>query len=820
MRTGKYPLLIGVVVLLLLSPSVRAQNPVNNRYEEYKKQVRQMVSYLESCLNLLGDEQTDMADKDIIINQSYTKIFRDAKVQIEDDLDEGRRQPMNKEVQAYLKDVDFFYRHAEFKLDIQDISWYMNANNQVYYKVTLLRTLKGTDIEGRTVNNSRQRFIEINLDEQKQDLKIASYYTTKVTETEDLFAWWESLPLEWKQYFGKDIQVADNVWLGDVLAMLPNVRITDSVKVGNQGVRLSNQRTVNALKKLINTEQLTLSGQKFFTDVNALSKFTELKKLDLSHTLVASIEGLRSCSKLEDLDISHTAVKDLEPLKYLPGLQHLDCSQSLVTSISPLVYLPGLTNLKLSATFITDIGDMQYMPGLTQLNLYNTRIKDLGPLSGLEKLQWLDIAKTDVENLQALEKLQTLQRINIENTAVQSLDPLKDLGQLQLVYADGARLTRDAVRQFMLKKPGCQVIYESGELSAWWNSLSMEWKNIFANYTGGASQLSKEQLHDLIRLRELDISFLPVTDLSGLRYLTGLEKLVARQVRLNDLHGLERLTELQYLDLTGTIVTDYSALRPLQSLHTLILNQTGFDRLAVLDSLHQLSRLEIEQSRIPLQEAMVYESAHPNVTVIYRSKDLRQWWSGLPAPWREYFIRTLLYSEPTDDDLHALVRRTQLTVQDELKISGIGPLALFTDLKELTISGTSVSDFSSLTQLRNLEKLRISRNPVSDLSFLYSMPQLTELDLSSLRIYEAEFLQNLQKLEVLNLSNTPLKSIAPLTRTYHLRYLDISNTQVKNLRPLKELVLLDNLICFNTGLKENSIRTFRKWRPSCNVIFY
>jgi len=779
-----------------------------------------MVSYLEYCLNLLGDDATDMSDKDIVINQSYKKIFRDAQVQVEDDLDPGRKQPVNKSVQAYLKDVDFFFKKAEFKLEVQDISWSLNAQNQVYYKVTLLRKLSGTDILGNDVQNTRQRFIEINLDEQKQDLKIASYYTTKVTEIQDLFTWWDQLPVEWKKHFGREIPVDDDLLLSEVVSLLPDASITDSVRIRNKRLRLNNQRTINGLKRLVNTEKLDLSGQNFFTDLSPLSKFSGLKELNLTHTLASSLDGLRACSALEKLIISHTAVKSLEPLKYLPSLKELDCTSSLVSDVSPLVYLSGLEQLSLANTFVTDITPLSSVGTLKELSLYNLRINDLSALSGLAEMQILDISKTDVYQLDALRPLQNLQKLNIENTTVQNIDPLLELPALQLVYADGSRLTREQVKLFMEKKPECQVIYESGELSMWWNSLSNEWKSVFANYTNGASTLTKEQLHELIRIREMDISFLPVKDLTGLRYLTGMKKLTARQLQLNSLKGLERLAELEHLDLTGTRVDDYSYLRSLAALNVLILNETGFNRLNWLDSLKYLQRIEIEETPVTAGEAEKFEARHPGVTLIYRSKELRKWWNELSSAWKDHFVQTILFAEPTDEDLHLLVRKESITVTDNPAITDLSALRMFTHLKELSVSGTAVSDFSPATGFTQLEKLHMPKNPVTDFSFLYNMIRLKELNLSSLRISDIDFLENLYGLEYLNLSNVSIKSIAPLKALPYLRYVDISNTKVKSLAPLKNASMLGNLICYNTQIKEKAVEKFRKWRPGCNVIYY
>src|SRR5688500_14101299 len=71
--------------------------------EENEKKVRDIVAFLEYLLNTLGSSATSTRDKEVVVRESYTKIFRDDKVQIEDDL-ENREVVTNKNVVAYLKD--------------------------------------------------------------------------------------------------------------------------------------------------------------------------------------------------------------------------------------------------------------------------------------------------------------------------------------------------------------------------------------------------------------------------------------------------------------------------------------------------------------------------------------------------------------------------------------------------------------------------------------------------------------------------------------------------------------------------------------------
>jgi hypothetical protein len=177
----------------------------NPELQAYEKQAQQLVEFIESTFNTLGDPGVTIREKDIIINDSYLKLFRDEKVQIEDDLDEYRLVVTNKNVQAYLKDITFFFKQVTFDFTIEEISQEITETGQVFFKVSLQRNLTGTTIGDSLVNNVRMRYIEINLDQDKKDLKIASIYTTKLSEQGDMANWWYQLPYPWKAYFSKPI---------------------------------------------------------------------------------------------------------------------------------------------------------------------------------------------------------------------------------------------------------------------------------------------------------------------------------------------------------------------------------------------------------------------------------------------------------------------------------------------------------------------------------------------------------------------------------------------------------------------------------------
>ena len=265
MKAGKFWMVVLSICLTVVASSAQQAKPDLKQHEQ---KVRDIVAFLEYVLNTIGDAKTSARDKDVLITESYTKIFRDAKVQIEDDLVEKRNVITNKDVQAYLKDVDFFFENVKFEFTIKDIKGNVNANNKVFYKVSLLRNIKGTTAEGATVNNTIPRYIEINYDPKDQDLKIVSNYTNEFDEKFALLNWWKGLSFEWQSIFKRKLGIT-----------------TDSVQLAE-------------IKNIISLQHIDLDRDPYIQNIEPLGQLIDLRTLDLSaHQYRTSIRSvtLRSC---------------------------------------------------------------------------------------------------------------------------------------------------------------------------------------------------------------------------------------------------------------------------------------------------------------------------------------------------------------------------------------------------------------------------------------------------------------------------------------------------------------------------------------------
>ncbi len=643
------------VLLLWVAPAARAQQQElsTQDVEEYKKEARQMVSFLEYMMNVLGSPKATAQEKETVITQSYKKAFKDDKVQIEDDLDEDRRVVTNKNIQAYLKDINFFFKQAKFELNVNDVSHYVTSDGRIFFRVTVNRNLQGVTLEGDTVNANQLRYVEINLNETEKALKIASIYTTKLSEKEELANWWTEVPEGWRQFFLEQI-----------------------------GAQQADSATFRMLREIVKLNKVVVSGRKNVYELEPLAKLTDLKYLDISGTNVTSLVPLRNLTKLETLICSDTQVGELEALKYSANLRELICERTLIRDLSILtnfsrleklhcegtpIYelkpLTGLKDLRCAKTAITSLAPVAQMPNLLILDCAQTSVSDLKPLAKATKLNWLSIEETPVADLSPLSQLTALNTLVCNSTPVQDLDPLSGLPTLEKVYCDKTPVTQQQANRFMAVNPGILIIFETGQLQSWWEGLDPGWQQIFGQYVD-VKTLSKEKLAQIVNLTEIDITGkTSVRDLSALSRLNHLKTLKCANTGISSLEPLSGLSALQYLDCSGTAVDSLSPLEGARNLQTLMIDNTQVRSLNALREVSGINKLSCEHTPLSDERILQFIRQHPECVVIFKSDKLGLWWNGLSAAWKEVLTRKVSISGvPTQEQLHEIAFIKELVV--------------------------------------------------------------------------------------------------------------------------------------------------------------
>lgn len=782
--------------------------------DEFTTKVEDQVRFLEFLLNTVGSSETSARDKDVVIRESYLKIFRDDQVQVEDDLLLDRKVVTNKAVTAYLKDIEFFYKNIVFKFKIREIKPGQKDNGDVFFMVSLDRTIDAIGNDKEKINNTKPRFIEVNLDQKSQDLKIASMYTTKLSRDEELLEWWQILAPAWKGYFTTRF-----------------------------GVNGSDSVDINQLYKYVEIDSLDISGQALL-DLSPLEALRNLKYVNISNTKITKLGPISNVTFLEHLDVSNTPTTDIQFIKYSDRLKHLDISNTQIEDISELVNLKTVRSLKADKTPIMNFAVLNEFDSLKSLSLVESGFNNAENIKDLVKLQDLNLSKNYLINFSSLDQLVSLRVLNLSETNIQDLTPLTGLSKLEVVdltltpvaditvldgkpslekvLADETKLSVVAADNFIRSNPEVLLIHHVKDLESWWTGLSEPWKESLRKANPGITgdQPNVEILTTTIGLEELDLSGAGVETLNPVTRFVKIRKLNFSDNPVEDLLPLSEVKTLVEIIGHNSNVKDLSPLKENEALELIDLDGSPVASIMDVLSLPNLKKLNVNGSQIFVEEVPEILIQKPAFTIIYRTEELNSWWSSLDPVWQNIFRKqNSLPENPDSEQLHHLTEIANLEFEN-LPVENIQALTAFVNLRSLAIFDAPLADISPVGELKHLKKLRISQVPVIDFSPVSGLSELEELDISNTGIEDLLYLSGLSKLKILNISGTNLSSLKGLETLSNLEELDVASTNLRSLKPIMGLNNLKKLSCFNTRLTSRAVDQFKASNPSCEVRYY
>ncbi len=613
-----------VLSLLILPYHIQAQNGNHHQTLEskYNPHIGQLVSFLGKLYNTMGSDNATVKEKNVILESSYLKIFKNKEVQIEDDLIEGRSALVIKDVRSYLKDIDIFYPVAKFQLNILEISVVTNIHNQSFFRVAVNQNLQGINSKGRNVNMDKVRFIEVEVNEATEELKISSIYTKLVNKHQSLQNWWESLSFEWKVVFQRAIKTQ----------LTPN-----------------NEQ----LRAMISLEKLDVSYNKYIKEIEPLAMVSNLREIDLSHTNITDINALRNHKQLEILNISNTQVKEINTLKFASNLKYLHIENTPIKNLSPLHGLPKLEKVLCEGTAITSqqatelsslnpnrckvviesntsmrwwntipmiwrekfILDLSFkgstvgnselgkIESLTKLSIQgNKNITSLKPLRFLKELQYLNCEGSGITNLDGVSHLNKLVEIDISGTAVTDIRPLLLLKNLKKVRCNSLKVSKEDIDLFLKERPDVKLMNRYTDLVGWWIRIPENWQEVFIDHVKyeGPLPIPPEILYDIVKLDHIDVSETQdINNLSPLYMLTELKSLnISGNMSIRSLDPIDSLFQLESLVCSNNPISDLTPLSQLHNLKYLDIKNTPVVSIDPLENLKKLEELDISATKI------------------------------------------------------------------------------------------------------------------------------------------------------------------------------------------------------------------------------
>lgn len=821
------------LLLFSLSFGAHAQKLSKDEVAKYENEIKSMITYLEETMNFIGDSATSAIEKEIVFTESWSKIFIDDKVQVEDDLDNNRTSPINKDVQAYLKDIDFFFKWATFQFDLQSIANNTRDDGTTFFKATLTRHLIAKTINDESVDNVKNRFVEINLDRQNNSLKIASIYTTKINEKEALRNWWDGLSANWKKRLGSDVRLHDSIPMSALGSIAEAEGRYDMNEIDNKLKLITQKQRVDlsGINEIISLEPLCELSDLVWLDVSGtsvedLSPVRNLNKLEVlraNSTLVEDLSALKYNLLLKELEVSNTGVEDLSVLAALRNLEKLNVANTSVSRLTHLKNCPDLTTLNLSGSRINNIGVLQDLVTLKNVDISNTVVRDLSPLANLKDLQSLNISGAAVSNLEALSELDNLRELYCSNTAIRDLSPLKSHRRLSKIYCDHTNIHDAEASAFTKDNPFTLVIFDTEALKSWWNNLPIYWKAVFSKQIKVDSEPTTEQLHQIINLQELDLSgnsfmqsLMPVSRLTNLRTLN------ISNTDISNLFAIQSLANLESLNIAHTYVGDLKPLQEMTNLKFIDLSGTPVNDLTPLVNDDGIEVIVADSTIIGRAQVIALKEHQRQVTVIYQTEALLNWWNGLNEIWRAVLRNAAgIHSEIPDAlGLQRILDLREIEVGTEYPITSLEPLTSLMWLERLTINNQAVSDLKPLSNKEYLVELNVQNNPVGSLAPIESSTMLELLNIENTQIKDLAPLSKMNNLVTLNASGTEVKSLKPLAGLQKLENLFVNNTDVKSLSPIEDIPSLKQLKVYNTKVKARAIEKLQEKRLDLNIIYY
>ncbi|UXP31513.1 leucine-rich repeat domain-containing protein [Reichenbachiella agarivorans] len=800
-KTDWYKFAYTLMFLFVLSPAL-AQQPAadTTRYP----QVRSLVSFYEYMLNTIGSSKSTARDKEVIITESYKKVFVNQLVQIEDDLVLDRKVITNKDVAAYLRDVDFFFKDIQFKFQNIVIEKVPKSDGTSFYLVSFESKVNGTTLDNQTHSSIKKRFIEVNLNVASNDMKIASIYSTKISREEELKNWWASLSYGWINIFK---------------SYVPFDVISDPV-----------------LFKISSLDSLSLSGNQFILDIEPLSALRDLKVLDISQSKITDLSPLRYARNLQKLKASNTQIKDINTLEYFEKLTYLDLSHTEVTDITSIAKLKQLKYLDLSNTPVINFAPLQQLSTLTNINLSNTKFADATLLSthktlqavnlsrtyvdqlsafrDLQQLKSLDASETTVSNLNGLENHPMLEIITINQSNISQLNALANVPNLKKVYADNSGITEKEASGLMAKKPHTVVVTNSQEMTTWWTTLPVKWKTALSKVIGNAIP-SKEELTQLVNMDSLNLAGQSLNNIEPLAKFKRLRYLDISKNQFSSFAFTKEMTDLEYLKAKDLPMESTAGLENNPQLKWLIMTSSSLNNISNLSSLNKLELLDVEDTYIQEDQIKQYLLINPKTVVVYQSETLQNWWNGLTEDWK----KVLKVNKQDSYHLHELIERQEITISN-LSIASLSPLNIFINLQKVTLDRVSINSLDELYSHQSIKHLTCTNGPLQTLKGITQLKQLETLDISNTAIEDLKEIEGLSSLKSLNCSGTSIKRLNEISALHKLESLNVSNTRIWNLKVIYEILGLKSLVCNNTRVTQNGIEDFKANFPNCEVVYY
>ncbi|MGH0788986.1 leucine-rich repeat domain-containing protein [Bacillus cereus] len=225
---------------------------------------------------------------------------------------------------------------------------------------------------------------------------------------------------------------------------------------------------------------------------------------------------------------------------------------------------------------------------------------------------------------------------------------------------------------------------------------------------------------DLLQIKTLSIySGKGINKITGLEYMTNLEKLTLRESNVKDISAISKLRGLKYVDLTSNSIESIHPIEQLENINMLFLRDNKISDLTPLSKMKKIKTLDLIGNNI--------KDIQPLFTV---------------STMKQLYLANNQISDLTGIDR---LNNVELLWIGNNKINNVESISKMSNLIELEISDSEIKDISSLSQLGNLQVLNLEENYISDISPLSTLTNLHEINLGANEIFDVRPVEELGK---------------------------------------------------------------------------
>ena len=342
----------------------------------------------------------------------------------------------------------------------------------------------------------------------------------------------------------------------------------------------------------------------------------------------------------------------------LETITELDITNKKIISISGLEKFTHLNKLKLEDKLISDITPLSSLTKLTYLNLGSNEISDITPLSSLTELTELYLKNNKINVIDSLRSLTKLTHLDLGFNQISDITPLSSLTNLTHLNLENNKISD--VSKLSLLTNLTYLVLENNQISKI-DSLS-SLRNLTCINLGENEISDISPLSALENLEELWLHSNKITGVNPIGALKKLKKLALYSNTITSFDAIKELTTLEQLNFSEMQISDISFLEKLTNIKTLFLSNNNIEDISMLSKLKELTFLSLDNN--------------PTLKDVSTLKSCTK-------------LEKLYLHNCNIENINSAIASSKTTY---LK-----------NLKELGVSGNSISDLSKADKLASLE---------------------------------------------------------------------------------------------------------------------